>query len=250
VLSRKEGEAVNSNSSKALTFGSLFTGLGGLDLGLERAGLVCKWQVEISEPMRRILKTHFGGIPKFADVREVGSHNLSAVDVIVGGFPCQDISSAGKKLGIQHGERSGLWREYYRIICELQPRYVIVENVAALRFKGRGIDIVLGDLAKSGFSCEWDCIPASAIGAPHQRDRIFLVAWRGSALANTERQRCADEFRAQLFQANHPHQSGAWASDEPLGRLEIDGHKRPGIPGHLRLDDGLSVHVGQKQRSH
>jgi hypothetical protein len=96
------------------------------------------------------------------------------VDVLCGGFPCQDISLAGRGAGLA-GERSGLWREFARLIGELRPRYVIVENVPALT--SRGLDVVLADLAACGFDAEWDHLPASAFGAPHRRDRIWLVAY-------------------------------------------------------------------------
>lgn len=160
--------------SEPLTFGSLFAGIGGLDLGLERAGMVCKWQVEIDDYATRVLVKHWPNVPKFRDVRSVGAHNLPAVDLICGGFPCQDISNAGKQAGID-GSRSGLWSEYERIVRELRPRYVLVENVAALLVRGMGQ--VLGDLAAIGYDCEWQCIPAAAVGAPHLRDRIFIVAY-------------------------------------------------------------------------
>jgi DNA (cytosine-5)-methyltransferase 1 len=99
------------------------------------------------------------------------------VDVLCGGFPCQDISLAGRGAGLA-GERSGLWRHFARIIGELRPRYVIVENVPALT--SRGLSVVLGDLAACGFDAEWDHLPASAFGAPHRRDRIWLVAYPAS----------------------------------------------------------------------
>jgi DNA (cytosine-5)-methyltransferase 1 len=98
------------------------------------------------------------------------------VDVLCGGFPCQDLSYAGRGAGLD-GERSGLWIEYARLIRELRPRYVIVENVSALL--ARGLGRVLGDLAACGYDAEWDCIPASAVGAPHRRDRVWLVAYPG-----------------------------------------------------------------------
>jgi DNA (cytosine-5)-methyltransferase 1 len=103
------------------------------------------------------------------------------VDVICGGFPCQDISTAGGGAGIE-GERSGLWSEYARIIGELRPKFVIVENVSALL--GRGLDRVLGDLAEIGYDAEWHCIPASALGAPHRRDRIWIVAHPAGLFGN------------------------------------------------------------------
>lgn len=158
----------------ALTFGSLFAGIGGLDLGLERAGMRCAWQVELDDYANRVLAKHWPDVPRFRDVREVGVHNLPPVDLVCGGFPCQDISNAGKRAGID-GERSGLWAEFARVVRELRPRYVLVENVAALL--ARGLGRVLGDLAASGFDAEWDCIPAAAVGAPHRRDRLFVVAY-------------------------------------------------------------------------
>lgn len=154
--------------------GSLFAGIGGFDLGLERAGFRTVWQVE-KEPYRRaVLAKHFPHATRYEDVREVGSHNLEAVDLICGGFPCTDISVAGRGAGID-GEQSGLWREMLRVVCELRPRYVLVENVAALL--GRGLGRVVGDLAQGGYDAEWDCIPASAFGAPHRRDRLWIVAY-------------------------------------------------------------------------
>jgi len=156
-----------------MRFGSLFAGIGGFDLGLERAGMECAWQVEIDPWARRVLAKHWPSVARYEDVKEVGHHNLEPVDVICGGFPCQDISNAGKRAGIG-GERSGLWGEYARIIRELRPRYVIVENVAALLT--RGLDVVLRDLAEIGYDAEWDIISAAAVGAPHRRERVWIVA--------------------------------------------------------------------------
>jgi DNA (cytosine-5)-methyltransferase 1 len=157
----------------------LFSGLGGFSLGLERTGgfqtvAFC----EIEEFPRRVLASHWPGVPIYHDVRELTADTLRrdgvAVDVICGGFPCQDISAAGSQAGID-GSRSGLWREYARLVRELRPRFVIVENVA--RLLGDGIERVLGDLAALGFDAEWECIPAAAVGAPHCRDRVWLVAY-------------------------------------------------------------------------
>lgn len=156
------------------TLGSLFAGIGGIDLGFERAGFKTAWQVEIDPYCRKVLARHFPDAERFEDVRRVGAGSLRRVDVIAGGFPCQDISNAGKRAGID-GERSGLWSEYARIIGELRPRFVFVENVTALL--GRGLGRVLGDLAALGFNAEWDCIPACSLGSPHRRDRLWLVAY-------------------------------------------------------------------------
>ena len=156
----------------------LFSGIGGFSLGLERTGgfetvAFC----EIEDYPRRVLAKHWPGVPIYDDVRTLTADTLRrdgiAVDVICGGFPCQDISIAGRGAGLA-GERSGLWTEYARLVCEIRPRFVIVENVAALL--SRGIGDVLGDLAAIGYDAEWHCIPASAVGAPHHRDRVWIVA--------------------------------------------------------------------------
>lgn len=162
--------------SRQLTMGSLFAGIGGFDLGFERAGFKTIWQVEIEDYCRRVLARHFPDAERFGDIRECGSHNLDPVDVITGGFPCQDVSQnrTNGAPGLE-GERSGLWSEMLRIICELRPRCVVVENVSALLY--RGIGRVLGELAESGYDAEWDCIPAAAVGAPHIRDRVFILAY-------------------------------------------------------------------------
>jgi DNA (cytosine-5)-methyltransferase 1 len=151
----------------------------GFSLGLERAGgfetvAFC----EIEPYCRRVLAKHWPGVKQYDDVRTLTADTLRqdgiAVDVICGGFPCQDISFAGKGAGLA-GERSGLWFEYARLIGELRPSFVIVENVGALL--SRGLDAVLGTLATLGYDAEWDCIPASAVGAPHVRDRVWIVAY-------------------------------------------------------------------------
>jgi DNA (cytosine-5)-methyltransferase 1 len=156
----------------------LFSGIGGFSLGLERAGMRTVAFCECEPYARSVLAKHWPNVPCYPDVRELTAERLArdgiSVDVICGGFPCQDISVAGKGAGLA-GERSGLWREYARLIGELRPRFVIVENVAALL--SRGLAEVLGDLASIGFDAEWHCIPASAVGAPHRRDRIWIVAY-------------------------------------------------------------------------
>ena len=133
---------------------------------------------EIQPWCREILARHWPGVPIFDDVRTIKGEAVGPVDVICGGFPCQDISSAGPRIGID-GERSGLWSEYARIIGELRPSYVIVENVADLLV--RGIHRVLGDLAALGYDAEWHCIPAAAVGADHWRDRVWIIAYPNGA---------------------------------------------------------------------
>ena len=160
-----------------LTFGSLFAGIGGMDLGFERAGMACKWQVEIDDYARRVLTKHWPDVRRHDDVRTFPPTDPDEwrVDVIAGGFPCQDISFAGSGAGLA-GERSGLWFEYARIIGVLRPRFIVVENVAALLV--RGIDAVLGTLADLGYDAEWSLLSACSMGAPHTRERVFIVAYR------------------------------------------------------------------------
>lgn len=157
-----------------LRYGSLFSGIGGLDLGFERAGFRCAFQVESNEFCRKVLAKHWPDVPRFEDVKTVGP-NLPFCDVLIGGFPCQDVSNAGKGEGIEKGTRSGLWSEFDRIIRLVRPRYVAVENVPGLFTRGFGR--VLGDLFKSGYDAEWTTLTAAQFGAPHLRERIFLVAY-------------------------------------------------------------------------
>lgn len=157
----------------------LFSGIGGFCLGLERTGgfetvAFC----EIEEFPRRVLAKHWPGVPCYDDVRTLTAKRLRAdgisVDVVCGGFPCQDVSTAGKRSGLA-GARSGLWREFARLIGELRPRFVIVENTPGLLSLGMGD--VLGDLAALGYDTEWESIPAGAVGAYHERDRVWILSY-------------------------------------------------------------------------
>src|SRR6266581_3917051 len=155
------------------TFGSLFSGIGGIDLGLEQAGWECRWQVEKDRFCTSVLKKHWPKVPKFGDVKLIAGSELEPVELICGGFPCQPISIAGKRKA-QEDER-WLWPEFERIISILRPSYILVENVPNLT--NLGLDEVLGSLASLRYDAEWDCIPAASLGAPHLRFRIFVVAY-------------------------------------------------------------------------
>ena len=158
-----------------ITLGSLFSGIGGFELGLERA-LGCKtiWQVEQNKWCQKVLRRHWPEAQLYDDVVGVGSHNLEPVDIICGGFPCQGVSNAGKKQGLED-DRSGLWWEMHRIISELRPKVAVLENVSALLIRG-GED-VFGSLAEIGYDAEWTIVSAQQFGAPHVRKRIFIVAY-------------------------------------------------------------------------
>lgn len=157
-----------------MKFVSLFAGVGGLDLGFERAGMRCVGQVENHPGRQALLRLRWPGVKQHGDIQTFAPDDDWRADVLGGGFPCQDISFCGKGVGID-GDRSGLWTEYARCIRAIRPRFALVENVTALTV--RGLDRVLGDLAESGYDAEWDCLPASAFGAYHERDRIFVLAY-------------------------------------------------------------------------
>jgi len=210
----------------------LFAGIGGFSLGLERTGgfetvAFC----EIDKKAQKVLKKHWPDIPVFDDVKGINAETLNAIgvrpDVVTGGFPCQDISTAGKGAGLA-GERSGLWFEMLRIIKETRPQYAIIENVSALR--SRGLEVVLGGLAEIGYDAEWHCIPASAVGAPHkQRDRIWIVAYpecqRGRSREHTGQHAVYADTRCKIELAEADR--GWWAIEPSVGRL-VDG-----FPGRL-----------------
>ena len=153
--------------------GSLFSGCGGMDLGLERAGFKLKWQVEIDKFARRVLERHWPDVRRWNDVRTWPQPDTERVDLLCGGFPCTDISSAGAKAGIE-GRYSGLWFEFARIIREIRPRFVLVENVSDLLV--RGIDRVLGDLAECGYHAGWRVFSSCEFGFPFMRRRLFIFA--------------------------------------------------------------------------
>ena len=196
----------------------LFSGIGGFSLGLERAGMRTVAFCEIEPYCRAVLRKHWPDIPVFPDIIKLnGSDVGTAVDVICGGFPCQDISVAGKGEGIT-GSRSGLWKDFARLIGEIRPRYVIVENVSALL--GRGLSDVLGDLAALRYDAEWHCIPACAAGAPHRRDRIWIVGYpmQPRLPKRTAFGKWQGETTARLSWDIAPV-SGQWDAEPELGRV-------------------------------
>ena len=150
----------------------LFSGIGGMSLGLERAGMRVVFQCEADAYCRRVLARHWPGVPCYHDIAHVDQH-APRVDVLAGGFPCQPVSKAGRRRA-QADER-WLWPEFERIIGEFRPSWVIAENVPGLR--RRGLALVLGGLADLGYDAEWIRLSAAAVGAPHLRERIFIVAY-------------------------------------------------------------------------
>lgn len=168
--------ASNNNKNKVMLHVlDLFSGVGGFSLGLHRAeGFRTRAFCEIDRTCYPTLNKHFPGVPIHPDISGLRGADLGfRPDVICGGFPCQDISVNGDAAGLD-GERSGLWFQYLRLVEETAPHWVVIENVSALR--SRGLEEVLRGLLALGYSVRWDCIPASALGASHQRDRVWVIA--------------------------------------------------------------------------
>lgn len=160
----------------ALTFGSVFTGIAGIDLGLERAGMTCAWQVEIDKHCQFVLSRHFPHTPRHGDITTLKGGDLGSVDALVGGFPCQDVSLAGRRAGLA-GKRSGLFFEFARLIDELAPRWVVIENVPGLLSSngGRDMGAVLGTLAELGYGYAYRVLDAQYFGVPQRRRRVVIV---------------------------------------------------------------------------
>jgi DNA (cytosine-5)-methyltransferase 1 len=157
----------------SLTVGSLFSGIGGIDLGLERAGHRVLWQSEIDNYACRVLKKHWPEIPNLGDVKKINWSEVPNVDIIAGGYPCQPFSQAGKRKGKEDPRH--LWPYVLDAIRAIRPRYALMENVRGHLSLGFGD--VLADLAGCGYSAEWQIISAASVGAPHRRDRLFFVAY-------------------------------------------------------------------------
>ena len=218
----------------------LFSGIGGFSLGLERAGMETVAFCEIEEFPRKVLIKHWPNVPIYEDVHDVTkkrleSDGITGIDVITGGFPCQDISVAGKQAGIE-GERSGLWGELCRIIGDIRPKYAIVENVTALISgdRGRWFGRILGDLAEIGYDCEWHCIPASELGAHHHRDRVWIIAYLNSEGLQKRflHGRIQEEARCYDYGENAPLGGKRFARPELVRRLH-------GIPKRMDRIKGL-----------
>jgi DNA (cytosine-5)-methyltransferase 1 len=236
----------------------LFSGIGGFALAARMVGgyetvSFC----EIEPYCQAVLRKHWPGVPIYDDVRTLSGRDTGPVDIITGGFPCQDISNAGKRAGID-GERSGLWAEYCRLIGELRPRFVLVENVAALTI--RGLLRILGDLAENGYDAFWRVLAASDIGAWHERARIWIVAY--PMCSGLEGQRLAVRIEAEItFTRDHrfaadsarePWLHGIW--ERGLSTVLDGGADRPTWARQqwpktesvlCRVDDGIPDRVGR-----
>ena len=187
-----------------MKIGSLFSGYGGLDLAAEQmfdAKVV--WHCEWEDAPATVLDVHWPGVPNYRDVSQVDWVAVEPVDILTGGFPCQDVSQAGRRAGLGLGTRSGLWSQFAEAIDVLKPKFVVIENVRGLTSAKANSDVewcpwcmgeagdgepvlralgaVLGDLADLGYDAEWTGVRASDAGAPHNRFRIFILAERSDA---------------------------------------------------------------------
>lgn len=219
--------------------GSLFSGIGGLDLGLERAGMEIAWQVEIDPFCRRVLEKHWPNVPKYGDIRELRGDELEPVDLICGGFPCQPFSYAGKRRGKEDDRY--LWPEMLRIIKVLKPRWVLGENVAGI--VNLALDTVLSDLESEGYETATFIIPACAVGAPHRRDRVWIIAYSASGFFSTEQKsKCEILGRTQDTMGNGKAQFVA----EVLADAENKRDARRN--GEFQTDEEVGETWGNNQR--
>lgn len=249
------------------TFGSLFSGIGGIDLGLERAGMQCVWQVEKDEFCRKILAKHWPSIPQFDDIctfpPSKNNPKKYQCDLLAGGFPCQDVSTTSTTSATKgiHGERTGLWTEYIRTISVLRPRYVLMENVTGLFHYN--IERIFGAMAEIGYDSEWQIIPASAFGAPHNRNRIFILAYPSGTfleriITDSSRQRSSSGYKGNQkngdrkgvctnIRSNTSHgTTKSWWSVEPkMDRMVYGISRRMVRPAIKALGNAVVPQVAQ-----
>lgn len=213
-----------------LTVGSLFSGIGGIDLGLERAGMTVKWHSEIDPYACRVLKKHWPDVPNLGDITQVNWENVPYVDVIAGGYPCQPFSLAGERAG--ENDTRHLWPYFRNAISRIRPRYAFMENVRGhLTLGGTA---VIADLAAIGYDCQWSIISASEVGAPHKRDRLIIVAYPNSddvqALDMVGKK---NGLSAQLGRNATRNGISEWATNEPsmVGMADGVPHRMDRIRG-------------------
>ncbi|GAA5110643.1 DNA cytosine methyltransferase [Haloechinothrix salitolerans] len=225
---------VSVGASPGPVVGSVCTGYLGLDLGVLAAfgGGRVAWVADPDPHIAQILAARLPGVPNLGDVRAIDWTAVEPVDVLTAGFPCQDISAAGRRAGIENGARSGLWTDIVAGVRLLRPALLVVENVAALRWKGGGLHRVLGDLAEAGYDALWRSVRAADVGAAHRRERVFLLAWPRTGAADDGGGDAADANRARRFLQRHlgGEQTGrtvavgpvaATADTDRLGREEL-----------------------------
>jgi DNA (cytosine-5)-methyltransferase 1 len=243
-----------AQSARRLRVGSLCTGYGGLDLAVH--AVLGGRLVFVADPdrhVRAVLAARFPGVPNLGDITRVDFTTLTTdpttqlstelaaapgdgrlLEVLTAGFPCQDISGIGRRAGIKEGNRSGLWFDVARAVRALRPRLLVVENVAAIRYPGRGLDVVLGELAQAGYDAWWCCLRAADVGAPHYRERLFLLAHPST---DPDGRVGGDGFRrgcvaADADRGRHPARRGPGGTAPPRAATTAVRRGDPD-PGHL-----------------
>jgi len=215
----------------AMTVGSLFSGIGGLDLGLEWSGFEVAWQCENEPYAARVLRQHWPHVPNLGDVTKINWEDVPYVDVIAGGYPCQPFSIAGFRDG--DSDARHLWPYFADAIRRIRPRYALLENVSGHLSLGFGR--VLADLARIGYDCRWDGVQASSLGAPHQRKRLFAIAYRQGYGLETRNVLDTPKWRNpfELRVSDSRYVSGhAWET---------------GQPPFVGVDDGISDFVDRSK---
>jgi DNA (cytosine-5)-methyltransferase 1 len=201
-----------------MTVGSLFSGIGGLELGLEMCGVgPVLWQAECDPYALAVLEHHWPTVHRYTDVRQIDG-TAARVDVVCGGFPCQPHSAAGARLGT--ADPRWIWPEFARIVGALRPQFVFIENVPQLRESG--LRVVLADLAALGFDAEWGCFTAAEVGAPHARSRLFILAYANAELGKT-RMVVHGKHETAVLRGREDARPGLWATPTPEACRGDDG---------------------------
>jgi DNA (cytosine-5)-methyltransferase 1 len=221
-----------------LTHGSLFSGVGGFELGAKMSGIDTLWNCEIEPDNREILKKHFPNSKQYIDITQ--DNDFEYVDIVSGGFPCQDISIAntkkyGKPKGIK-GERSGLWSEMFKVCRQIGPQYIVIENSPMLLI--RGFEQVLCDLSEIGYMCEWRCLRASQFGYNHKRERLFAIAYPEQMRCLIGNNEIFKEFSEILLKQT--------SRQTPIS-MPIKRFNKHSDYSDVRMDDGFSKGLDRKR---
>jgi DNA (cytosine-5)-methyltransferase 1 len=233
-----------------LTVGSLFSGIGGLDLGLERSGMNVIWQSEIDPYASRVLKKHWPEVPNHGDIKTIRWGDIVRPDVLCGGYPCQPFSHAGKRKGEEDPRH--LWPWVRQAISELRPRYAILENVRG--HLSLGGTTVIGEITALGYDCEWRVVSAASVGANHRRDRIIIVAYPNSRRQQecepeTEPLAGIGERNTNVANSNSGRVEGSRAKQQTT-RVSGNGEETP-VANDERKRNGqhrIAGHAGQAHR--
>ena len=227
-----------------LTVGSLFSGIGGLDLGLERAGMKVIWQSEIDPYGCRVLKKHWPEVVNHGNIKEINWADVVRPDIICGGYPCQPFSTAGKRNGTDDPRH--LWPWVREAISELRPKYAILENVRG--HVSLGLNVVLGEMAEIGYDAEWRVVSAAGMGAPHRRERIIIVAYPNDSGSRTSECRADSKRTQEIEERQNIPQPGVGGCSTDMAYTSSEGLERP--IGSVIKGNGTRSSNGSKNVAH